>query len=219
MEKVYTIPDEPIECPLCGLDPISAIAAKQRPAVLVHPGWVQCECRGNKPFNVAEELLKREGKSPASQMRGDIYACWLEDVRRPHEPGSSGGSSTREKPINREIRPEQEWAGFRPAELVATERSEGLTEPIKGALPRYFVERLKREASHGTTESRLVRWAISKHLNSVTPEDVSKIQRGKTMKFKYLLNHSQARLWQAKKAELGCSSAQLLAALLIKEWK
>lgn len=152
-------------------------------------------------------------------MRGDIYACWLEDVRRPHEPGSSGGSSTRDKPINREVRPEQEWAGFKPAELVATERLEKLNVRVKGALPRYFIERLKRDARHRTTESRLIRWACSQHLASITSDDISKIKRGKTSRFTFLMTPSHADIWQAKKAELGCSSAELLAALLIKEWK
>lgn len=218
-ERVYTQPDEPIECPLCGLCPISARAAGVRPAVLTHPGWVRCDCKGEMPFNVAEELLRRNGRSVENLVSQEILQCWLEDVRRPHEPGSSGSSGRRDRPLGRDVRVEQEWAGFKPSEMRESETVEKMTIPVKGALPIAFVRRLARAAKdRHTTESRVLRGAIFRHINEVSSDDIIPIGRKGNSRVRLLLNPHQSILFQAKKAVLGCSTAELLAAILTKEW-
>jgi len=213
-----TTPDEPIECPLCGLDPVSAMSAGVSPAILTHPGWIQCDCRGDRPYNVAEALLQREERSEESELKREIRQCWWEDVNRNHEPGSSSsGSSDRDKRgPGREIRPEQEWHGFSQADLVETERLEHLEVPIKGKLPKFLKDRWRQQTT--TTESRLLRWLIAKHLDFV--KEVPTVPRGVLkVPFKFLLTPEHAALWNSKKKELGCSSPQLLAAILLKEWE
>lgn len=205
---------EPIRCVLCGLDPISALKAGISPAVLAHPGWIQCACRGPRPYNVAEALSSLKEKSESDQLRDEILRCWFEDVNRDHEPGGSSSSPGRKK-IYSDIRPEQEWIGFSQRELAETERLEHLTQPIKGSLPAFLMEQLKRELE--TTESRYIRWLIFKHLRNI--DAAQKVGRKfRSQEFKFLVTPQNELLWNAKKSELQCTSAELLAAILIKEW-
>lgn len=171
------------------------------------------------PFNVSEELLHREGRSVENMVSYEILQCWLEDVNRAHEPGSSGSSGRRERPIGREVRIEQEWAGFRPSEMRETETSEKMTIPVKGALPIAFVRRLARAAKERhTTESRVLRGAIFRQIHSISSDDIIPIGRKGNRGIRLLMNPQQSTLFQAKKAVLSCSSAELIAAILTKEW-
>lgn len=208
--------EEPIECPLCKLDPYSALAAGLRPAVLVHPGWIRCDCRGEKAFNVSEALLQRSEQSEDKSLLWEIRRCWYEDVNRPHEPGgSSNGSPRRDKRAFGSGRAEQEWHGFPEADHAETERLEDLVVPIPVNIPRWIRKRWKDEAA--TTESRYLRWLICRHLKETT--HVVKIPRGfKRERYKFFTTPENATLWEAKKAELGCSHSELLVAILLKEW-
>lgn len=208
--------EELIECPLCGLTPTSALATGLRPAILVHPGWVQCECHGQRPYNVAEAMLERSERSESCRLRSEIRECFYEDANRPHEPGGSSSGSARRRDVARsEVREEQEWHGFSRADARSTERIESLVIPVKGKLPAYLRRRWKSEAK--TTESRYLRWLISKHIVGIS--DVPKLPKaGSKLPFKFLVTPQHATLWRAKKDALGCSSPELLAAILLKEW-
>lgn len=208
--------EEPTECPLCRLDPVSALAAGMPPAVITHPGWVRCDCSGPKPFHVGEALGIADEKSEDQKLRSEILRCWFEEVNRPHEPGGSSNGSSRKKDVPRsDIRAEQEVRGFVEQDHSQTERLEDLVVPCKVTIPAYLRSRWKSESA--TTESRYVRWLITKHLIDVaTP---TKIPRGAAnIKFKFLMTPSHAVLWRAKKHALGCSNSELLAAILLKEW-
>ncbi len=214
MQSPIKLSGDLIECPLCGLDPISALSAGFTPPTMPHPGWIRCDCRGPRPYNVQEALAARAERSNNDQLTRDIRDCWFEDVHRPHEPGSSSGSSGRDK-SKPKGRPEQKWHGFPIPDLTTTEHLENLTEPIKGSLPAYLLDRLKQQAT--TTESRELRWLISQHLDLV--DQVPQLERGgRKRKFKLLLSPSNIKLWNAKKADLRASSSELLAAILLKEW-
>jgi hypothetical protein len=215
-ETEFTPSEDATDCPLCGLNKFSALAAGLRPAEIVHPGWVRCDCQGEQPFNVGEAILRRSERSEDSWLLSEIRRCWYEDVNRPHEPGGSSSGSSRSKVVPRSgVRSEQEWHGFSESDYAETERLEDLVVPVSVNIPKWIRKRWKTEAA--TTESRYLRWLSAKYLGQV--ESVTKIPRGfKRERYKFLMTPQNKTLWDAKKAQLGCSHSELLVAILIKEW-
>lgn len=228
--KYVPQPDEPIECVICGLTPERAMYARVKPALLVHPGWILCECYDEaRPYNAALELEKRQEAESKGRSRGagGWYQAYLEDLRRGEPGGGSSGSSTRDKSMPRgESRPEQEWKGFSQAESAEMLRLEGCKVEAKGELPRWMRRLWSSQASKlgKGMDSRLMRWLLSKHLIALEPSDLREIGKAKKARFKFLLTTEHATLFKAKKAALSealgrpVTSAEIVAAVLLKEW-
>ena len=230
--KYLPEPDDPIECVRCGLTPERAMRAKIKPALLVGPGRIQCDCfHPSRPYLVADELEKRQERDgrPIGKWSG-WYQVYLEDVHR-GEPGGNGSGSSRRREFGKvdesEERPEQDWQGFAYYDRAEVERLEKFAVAVKGTLPRWMRARWALEARvHGrNAESRLLRWYIHQHLRDlVDVPELGREPKGK-VPFKLLLTRSHADLWDAKKAALTealgrkVSSPEILAAVLLEEWK
>ena len=222
--KVFIAPSEPIECYRCGLTPVAALMANVKPALLTHPGFILCECYGPTPYSVAEEMLKRtpdaNGRILDERTR-EARECYFDSTRRniDHRGSSSNAGPSRKAKAGRiDFRFEQAWMGFAQEDRGVSMKLEGMTETLKGKIPRILKARLKEQATReGCKESRLLRWYLAQHLAAVeTPHRVA--HGSDTIMFHFKVTPSAAIFFNAKKDSLGCSVADLLASVLLREF-
>jgi hypothetical protein len=206
---------EPTTCPLCGLTEIQALATKQSPAMIVGPGTVLCSCRG-EPFHVGTELAKLRGER--DKARAEILECYYEDVHRAHEPGSTSKGRTRTPAPKAEVRIEQEWHGWTQEDREESERLEKFVFVVKAKVPRALKVRLRAEARAGaTTESAFLRWIIERHVHDVEmAREVEIDPSNQWVDFK--MTKQLFQLFDGKAKSLGCSRADLLMTVMLKEW-
>ena len=223
-DTTKTAPDEPVDCDLCGVTPIQALAAHQKPALLVGPGWVVCPCfkEGKVAFHVETEVAKREGRQTREDR--EILECWRDQQNIEHEPGSESKGRTRDKAPAGEVRGEQDWHGFADPDQAETERLEKLDKPLEGRLPKVLKQRLAKEAKTvRSSMNRVFRHLLHRHLLNL--EEVHEVEYGAgNVMLKVYVTEDWLTLWKAKKDQLRdhhpkISDADMMASLMLKEWK
>ena len=95
---------------------------------------------------------------------------------------------------------------------------EGLTEKIKAKVPRVLANRLKAEAKRERgTPSRLIRWILGQHLKPL--EAPYRVKHGAdNVSLVFKAAPSTALILEAKAEALGASVADVLSAVMIREF-
>lgn len=212
---------EPADCPFCGTTPAAAYGAGE-PMPMLDAGWLLCPCLGTEWVNVAEEMLRR--KSLAERGKDGRYDGWKqvhwEDTQGRFNPDQFTPQSEKAKGRKKlvvNIRQEQEWQGFPGEEDQKVERLEKLDRPVNVRVPAVLVGWLNEKSLHlGQNVSQIMRRLLECHL--VDLEEVPRMDKKRNVvRLHFLMTRQHQQLFNGRKKADGCTTAELINAVILRE--